>query len=57
MLHSMATLWQNMKQEVPLCLVRHGKAVLMWEACRPDHTIVKVHVAYTVEKDTKSESQ
>ena len=57
MLHSLAALWQNMKQEVSLCLVRHGKAVLMWEACRPDHTIVKVRVAYTVEKDTKSESQ
>ena len=57
MLHSMVALWQNMKQEVSLCLVRHGKAVLIWEACRPDHTTVKVLVAYTVEDDTKSESQ
>ena len=52
----MAALWQNMKQEASLCFVRRGKAVLMWEACRPNHMTVKVLVAYTTEDDTKGES-
>ena len=57
MLHSMAALWQNMKQEASLCFMRRGKAMLMWKACRPDHMTVKVLVAYTTEDDTKGESQ
>ena len=36
-----------MKQKASLCPVRCGKAVLMQEACRLDHMIVKVLVAYT----------
>ena len=56
MLHSMAALWQNMKQEASLCFMRRGKAVLMWKACRLDHMTVKVLVAYTTEDDTKGES-
>ena len=46
MQHSMVSLWQNMKQEASLCPMRRGKAELMHEACRPNHTIMKVLMAY-----------
>ena len=46
-LHSMTTLWQNMKQEASLCPVRFDKVVLMQEACRHDHMIDEVPVACT----------
>ena len=47
MLHSMDALWQNMKQGASMCPVRHGKAVLMQEVCRPDHMTNEVPVAFT----------
>ena len=43
----MAALWQNMKHEASLCLVRCGEAVPMQEACRSDHMTDEVPVAYT----------
>ena len=46
MLHSMAALWQNMKQEASLCPVHRDKAVLTQETCRPNHMTDKVLVAY-----------
>ena len=46
-MHNMAALWQNMKQEASLCSVQLGKAVLMQEACRPNHMTDEVPVAYT----------
>ena len=36
-----------MKQEASLCSVQLGKAVLMQEACRPNHMTDEVPVAYT----------
>ena len=46
-----------MKSEVSLCPMRHNKAVLVWEASRPNHMTGKVLMTYTVEKDKKGESQ
>ena len=46
-LHNMATLWQNMKQEASLCPVRCDKVVLMQEACKPDHMTDEMLVACT----------
>ena len=37
--------------------VRHNKAMLVWEASRPNHTAKEVLMAYTVEEDKKGESQ
>ena len=42
-----------MKQEVSLCLVRHSKAVLVWEASKLDHTAKEVLMAYTTEKERR----
>ena len=43
----MAALWQNMKQGVSLCPVRHGKAVLMQEVCKHNHMIDEMPMTYT----------
>ena len=57
MLHNMVVLGQDMKQKVSLCPMRHNKAVLVWEASKPDYTTEEVLVAYTIEEDKKGESQ
>ena len=36
--------------------MRHKKAVLVWEASKPDYTTEEVLVAYTIEEDKKGES-
>ena len=46
-----------MKHEVSLYLVQHNKAMLVWDASKPDHTAEETLMAYTIEEDKKGESQ
>ena len=57
MSYSMDGLWQNMKHEVSRCPAWQSKAILVYEACKPDHRSDEALVTYTAEVHKKNESQ